>query len=59
MHSVLDGKSTVWGHPPKASMKYFKSIEELQQAQVSTCRRLGITVNVAEEIYRFFHKTEQ
>ena len=60
VHSVLDEINGVGPSRRKALMKYFKSIEELQQAQVSTLQEVpGITVNVAEEIYRFFHKQEQ
>ena len=60
VHSVLDEINGVGPSRRKALMKYFKSIEELQQAQISTLQEVpGITVNVAEEIYRFFHKQEQ
>ena len=60
VHSVLDEINGVGPSRRKSLMKYFKSIEELQQAQVSTLQEVpGITVNVAEEIYRFFHKQEQ
>ena len=60
VHSVLDEINGVGPSRRKALMKYFKSIEELQQAQVSTLQEVpGITANVAEEIYRFFHKQEQ
>ena len=60
VHSVLDEINGVGPSRRKALMKYFKSIEELQQAQVSTLQEVpGITVNVAEEIYRFFHKQKQ
>ena len=60
VHSVLDEINGVGPSRRKALMKYFKSIEELQQAKVSTLQEVpGITVNVAEEIYRFFHKQEQ
>ena len=55
VHSVLDEINGVGPSRRKALMKYFKSIEELQQAQVSTLQEVpGIT-----EIYRFFHKQEQ
>lgn len=60
VHSVLDEINGIGPARRKALMKYFKSIEELQQASVETiCEVPEITANVAEEIYRFFHKAEQ
>ena len=60
VHSVLDEINGVGPSRRKALMKYFKSIEELQNAEVTTlCEVPGITANVAEEIYRFFHSAKQ
>lgn len=60
VHSVLEEIDGVGPSRRKALMKYFKSIEEMQNADVATLSEVpGITVNVAEEIYRFFHKKEE
>lgn len=57
VHSVLDEIPGVGPSRRKALMKYFKSIEEMKQADVETLKEVpGITVNVAEEIYRFFQQ---
>ena len=40
----------------KALMKYFKDIAKIKDASVEElCQVEGITKNVAEEIYHFFH----
>lgn len=60
VHSVLDDIPGVGPNRRKALMKHFKSIEELQNADLQTLAEVpGITANVAESIYRFFRKREQ
>lgn len=59
VHSVLDEINGIGPSRRKALMKYYKSIEELRKASVEgLCDVPGITANVAEEIYRFFHEQE-
>ena len=41
----------------KSLMKHFKDIGKIKEASVTElCEADGITENVAEEIYRFFHE---
>ena len=56
VHSVLEEIPGVGPSRRKALMKYFKSIEELRAADVAKISEVpGITANVAEKIYQFFH----
>ena len=57
VHSVLEDIPGVGSNRRKALMKYFKSIEEMRNAEVSELKQVpGITQNVAENIYQFFRK---
>ena len=54
--SVLDEIPGVGPARRKALMHHFKSIEEIKNADVETLSSLDeIPVNIAEDIYRFFH----
>ncbi len=60
VHSVLDDIPGVGPNRRKALMKYFKSIEDLRNADMETLSQVpGVTANVAENIYRFFRKREE
>lgn len=56
VHSVLDDIKGVGPARRKALMKSFDSIEDIKNADVERLMLVdGMTQNVAEEIYRFFH----
>lgn len=58
--SVLDDIPGVGPARRKALMRYFKSIEEMQQAPVAEfCKIPEIPESAAEEIYRYFHQQGQ
>jgi len=57
VHSVLDEIPGVGPSRRKALMKYFKSIEEIKNAEIEELTNVSeIPQNVAEEIYRFFRR---
>lgn len=57
VHSVLDEIPGIGPSRRKALMKYFRSIEEIRNAEVEELTEVSeIPRNVAEEIYRFFRK---
>lgn len=56
VHSVLDEIKGIGPKRRKALMKYFKDIARIKDATVEELENVeGITKNVAEEIYHFFH----
>ncbi|MDD5968550.1 excinuclease ABC subunit C [Anaerostipes sp. 992a] len=56
VHSILDEINGIGPKRRKALMKYFKDIAKIKDASVEElCQVEGITKNVAEEIYHFFH----
>jgi excinuclease ABC subunit C len=59
VHSVLDEIPGVGPSRRKALMKYFKSIEELRNADTATLSQVpGITTTVAENIHDYFNEAE-
>ena len=57
VHSVLDDIKGIGPARRKSLMKHFKDIGKVKEASVTElCEADGITENVAEEIYRFFHE---
>lgn len=59
VHSVLDEIPGIGPQRRRSLMKYFKSIEEMKQAQALDIAQVpGIPMSVAEQIYVFFHKKE-
>ena len=57
MKSVLDDIHGVGPARRKALMRHFKSIEDMKQATVEELLEIPeLNRNVAEEIFRFFHK---
>lgn len=57
VHSILDEIPGIGPSRRKALMKYFRSIEEIRNAEVEELTEVSeIPRNVAEEIYRFFRK---
>ena len=57
VHSVLDEIPGIGPSRRRALMKYFKSIEEMRQADAATIAEVpGIPMSVAEEIHTFFHQ---
>ena len=57
--SVLDDIPGIGPARRKALMKYFKSIEEIKNAQVEQlCEVSEIPEHIAEQIYDFFHQEE-
>ena len=57
VHSVLDDIKGIGPARRKSLMKHFKDIGKIKEASVTElCEADGITENVAEEIYRFFHE---
>ncbi len=58
VHSVLDDIKGVGPARRKALMRYFKSIEDIKNADVEELKKVPeISESQAEEIYRFFHET--
>ncbi len=58
VHSVLDDIKGVGPARRKALMRYFKSIEDIKNADVEEFKKVPeISESQAEEIYRFFHET--
>ena len=58
MHSVLDDIKGIGPARRKALMRYFKSIEDIRNAEVEELKQLPeISESQAEEIYRFFHES--
>ena len=58
VHSVLDDIKGVGPARRKALMRYFKSIEDIKNADVEELKKVPeIPESQAEEIYRFFHET--
>ncbi len=59
VHSVLDDIKGVGPSRRKALMKHFKDLGKIREASVEELASIdGITKNVAEEIFSFFHKNE-
>ncbi len=59
VHSVLDEIPGVGPSRRKALMKYFKSIEELRNADTATLSQVpGITTTVAENIHDYFRESK-
>lgn len=59
VHSVLDDIRGVGPARRKALMRHFKDIGKIRQATVKELEQAdGITRNVAEEIFTFFHKED-
>ncbi|MBO5293035.1 MAG: excinuclease ABC subunit UvrC [Lachnospiraceae bacterium] len=57
VHSVLDEIPGIGPSRRKALMKYFKSIEEIKNAEVEELTKVSeIPQSVAEEIYHFFRR---
>ncbi|PHV72046.1 excinuclease ABC subunit C [Sporanaerobium hydrogeniformans] len=56
VQSVLDTIKGVGKERKKLLMKHFKSIENLKKASVEEIKEAGIPNQVAESIYRYFHK---
>ncbi|MGN0243306.1 MAG: excinuclease ABC subunit UvrC [Lachnospiraceae bacterium] len=57
IHSVLDDIPGVGPVKRKALMRYFKDIQKIKQAEVEELTAVeGITKNLAETIYEFFHQ---
>ena len=57
VHTVLDDIKGIGPARRKSLMKHFKDIGKIKEASVTElCEADGITENVAEEIYRFFHE---
>ncbi|MBQ9156869.1 MAG: excinuclease ABC subunit UvrC [Eubacterium sp.] len=57
VHSVLDDIKGIGPARRKALMKYFKDISRIRDASVQELSDVpGITENVAEEIFAFFHE---
>ena len=58
MHSVLDDIKGIGPARRKALMRYFKSIEDIRNAEVEELKQVPeISESQAEEIYRFFHES--
>ena len=56
VHSVLDNIPGVGPSRRKALMKHFDSIDDIKNASVEVLSEVdGITTNVAQDIYSFFH----
>ncbi len=56
VHSVLDDIKGIGPARRKALMKYFKDIGKIREATVSELAEVdGITENIAQDIYNFFH----
>ena len=56
LSSVLDSIEGIGPVRRKALMKHFLDIEKIRQASVDELMKAdGITENVAENIYKFFH----
>jgi len=56
VHSVLDDIPGVGPGRRKALMKHFNNLEEIRNADVDTLAQVeGIPMNIAQEIYSFFH----
>ena len=59
VHSILDEINGIGPKRRKALMKYFKDIAKIKDASVEElCQVEGITKNVAEEIFAFFHQED-
>lgn len=59
VHSVLDDIKGVGPARRKALMRHFKEISRIKDAAVEELSTVdGVTPQVAEEIYRFFHEEE-
>lgn len=60
VHSVLDGIPGVGPSRRKALMRAFESIEDIRNAQVEELAAIDeIPLNVATQIYNFFHSEEE
>ncbi len=56
VHSILDGIEGIGPVRRKSLMKYFLDIEKIRQASVDELMKAdGITKNIAQNIYRYFH----
>ena len=59
VHSILDDIKGVGPARRKALMQHFKEIGKIKDATVKELSSVdGVTPQVAEEIYRFFHENE-
>lgn len=57
MKSVLDDIPGIGPARRKALMRYFKSLEEIKEAEPEKLMEIPeIPENIAQEIYRFFHQ---
>lgn len=57
VHSILDDIEGIGPKRRRAIMKHFKTIDDVKNASVEDLSAVeGIPVNVAEQIYNFFHK---
>lgn len=56
VHSILDGIEGIGPARRKSLMKHFLDIEKIRQASVDELMKAdGITKNIAQNIYRYFH----
>ncbi len=56
VHSILDGIEGIGPARRKSLMKHFLDIEKIRQASVEELMKVdGITKNIAQNIYRYFH----
>lgn len=56
VHSILDGIEGIGPARRKSLMKHFLDIEKIRQASVEELMKAdGITKNIAQNIYRYFH----
>lgn len=56
VHSILDGIEGIGPTRRKSLMKHFLDIEKIRQASVDELMKAdGITKNIAQNIYRYFH----
>lgn len=56
VHSILDGIEGIGHTRRKSLMKHFLDIEKIRQASVEELMKAdGITKNIAQNIYRYFH----
>ena len=59
VHSILDDIKGVGPARRKALMQHFKEIGKIKDATVKELSSVdGVTPQVAEEIYRFFHEDD-
>ena len=60
VHSILDDIPGIGPKRRKALMKHFATIEDLKSAEPEKIAEVdGIPLNVANEIYNYFHRTSK